>query len=710
MAFDFAGLTALLPIYRPYTNVQPFTVRDGATYQLQIETVIDWLVTKVIPHIDKETGELTVSWETLTTQLIQDWEQRQAAMAEQVDTAVAGIGDKVEQADAARLAAEAARDLAAQFASDAEEIQDGAVTTIVNNAASSLREALNELYTLDSDFAPLADTVNTGRLAPSALDTRFNGKADTGYVDDAKDALTAEIERIVIDVSKFPTVQEALDAGRHGATYLFPSTMGIVDVPENGFVLKFNNLTIEATGVEFHVHHWGTPAFEADIAKGGANGITYRLGKVKYVGVRGDHTGPLTRGSAPYTSGCGVWTNGDYNYVEQLETDGMPTPIFFSSWNGTSMTDRMGYGNRIGYLHATRYNFGLLYVKQTAFDWGNAYLHDDLDDSGGANPTHAIYCSAAAGQRAGVGQIGRWITERNYKGHAYLFKYSDKLTFGALNSDDCAGIASFQNVDDLIGQTLQGSRVRGITADRSVVFAGADHCKRVNIRTIDIAKSTGDQTLALGLWVDERCDIGSISIETDHSIGMNVALPEVTIRGKGVGTIGTLDIRAKTVHNRPVELGDGTVAGAAIGWFIRQVRSAGSDITMTAIPVSEYALSHSNAWGDGSNWMQGAAPIKGNFRRGMRWSNSAPASGVPRGWLQTVNGGLYGSSWVANTAVALGAWVKLSNNKVIRYLTAGTTGSTEPNPSTVGETGTDGGATFEYMSVTAGTALSEGNL
>ncbi len=104
----------------------------------------------------------------------------------------------------------------------------------------------------------------------------------------------------------------------------------------------------------------GHPAFLGLRSNNAGDDHTFRIGKVTYVGARGNHTGALIRGSAPYCAGCGVWVNGDRNFVEYLRTDGMPTPIFFASWDGVGMNDRTGTRNRIGYLEASVYDFALL--------------------------------------------------------------------------------------------------------------------------------------------------------------------------------------------------------------------------------------------------------------------------------------------------------------------------------------------------------------
>ena len=518
-------------------------------------------------------------------------------------------------------------------------------------------------------------------------------------------------DEMVINVADYASAQAALNAAPAGSRVYFPPSVSPVMVPPGGLILKSNAITIDAMGVEFHVSDWGTPAFLALRSNSAADDHVFRIGKVKYVGVRGSHTGASVRGSAPYCSGCGVWSNGDRNFIQYLRTEGMPTPIFFASWNGVGIYDRTGVGNRVGYLEASGYDFALLYVKQEGFDWGDAYCHDDINDSGGVNPTHAIYCSAASGQRAGVGAIGRWVTVRNLSGHAYQFKYSDNLTVDSLIADDCAGVSTVQNVNGFTASQIIGTRIRGIVADRSVVFSGVDHCRNVQVGRIAVSKITGDQTSAVGVWVDGVCEIESIVIESDHAAGHPSPLTsELLLRGTGMGHVGSVLINAKGLPIRPVGLGDGTLAGQAVGWTLPSVRSQGSDAGLNAIPVVEYAISHSNAWGDGANFLTGALPVKGIFRRGMRWAASAPSAGAAKGWVQTINGGLCGSTWGASTAVALGSWVKLANGRVVRYIVAGTTGTVEPNPSVIGSTGVDNTATWEYMATSSGMVVSEGNL
>lgn len=528
----------------------------------------------------------------------------------------------------------------------------------------------------------------------------------------AINAINTEVDiqanELAINVTRFPSVQSAIDSAPAGATLFFPSTMSPVAVPAGGFALKSNNLTIDARGVEFQVSNWGTPAFLALRSNGGGDGHTFRIGMVRYTGVRGNHTGAPIRGSAPYCSGCGVWTNGDRNFIEYLRTDGMPTPIFFASWNGSTVNDRVGVGNRIGYLEATRYNFALLFVRQRGFDFGNAYCYNDLDDSGGANPTHAIYGSASDGFRSEGGFIGDWLVEDNLSGAPFQFKYTDGVIAGTLTGNKSAGIASIQNCNDFSATALVGAGVKSsITGSRLVEFVGVDSCRRVDVGRINIDKAAGVNSESIVAIIEESATIGSINV---ISRGTSSAGAELAVRGVGSFSIASVLILALATAMRPVLFGNGAEDGKAVGWSLPNVRSVGDSALFDAIPVQEFAQSHSNMWGDGSGFLSGSTPVKGTYRRGMRWSASAPAVGAPRGWVQTVNGTLSGSTWASTTAVAAGSFVKLADGRVLRYQTGGTTGGSEPNPSTVGATGPDGSAAWTLMSLTSGTVVSEGNL
>jgi len=179
------------PEYRPYSNVQPFTVRDGATYLLQLEALKDWLRDYVIPHINTETGELAESWKTQTEFLIENWNTLSVQLVAQVQTIADGADADAQAAQTARLAAEAARDLAEQFASEAAEVQDAAITGIFNNTSSLFRQAADGVYALSADLDAVEATLASGRLSEATLDARFGEKAAATDLDAVEAVITS---------------------------------------------------------------------------------------------------------------------------------------------------------------------------------------------------------------------------------------------------------------------------------------------------------------------------------------------------------------------------------------------------------------------------------------------------------------------------------------------------------------------------------------
>lgn len=94
-------------------------------------------------------------------------------------------------------------------------------------------------------------------------------------------------------------------------------------------------------------------------------------------------------------------------------------------------------------------------------------------------------------------------------------------------------------------------------------------------------------------------------------------------------------------------------------------------------------------------------PNCNTWARGSRWWNSDVAAGASPGWVCTTAGGAYAGTWTASTAVSAGTWYRTSTGKILECVVAGTTSTTQPNPTVIGSRLTDGGATFIYRSATS---------
>lgn len=165
------------PDYTPYTQVTPFTVRDGATYLLTLEALKDWIRDVLVPSIDTNISGLETSWETQTSSLVDQTNAIVADLIQQVDAAITDMQSQVDAATAAQTAAEAARDQAEEYASTVVAIQDTAVTGLINDGASTTRVALNGIFaTIDALNAQTARinslvtlTSNGGRLGADTI-------------------------------------------------------------------------------------------------------------------------------------------------------------------------------------------------------------------------------------------------------------------------------------------------------------------------------------------------------------------------------------------------------------------------------------------------------------------------------------------------------------------------------------------------------------
>jgi hypothetical protein len=476
-----------------------------------------------------------------------------------------------------------------------------------------------------------ASAALVGAPAGTAIDAHINGGTSPAV----------RKGDLVYRVNDYATPQACLDAAPAGATVLFQGTYA---VPAGGFILKASGLTIEAMGATFNVSNWGTPVFLGLRSNSAGDDHTFRIGLVQYTGTRGDHTGTL-RGSALYCSGNAVQVNGDRNYVERVRTIGMPVPVFFSSWDGTSSTDRTGTGNRIGYLEASGYDFGLLYVKQTGFDWGNAYCHDDTDDSSGTNPTHAIYCSGSNGNRAGIGKVGQWAVKNHTHGHPFIFKYQDQLTCGELTADSSYGVLNVLDSDDFSAGRVVATNSIATAGQGAVTFGFTTAApQRPTIGQILVTQSAGVNERAVSLWADDA-DINLVKVVSNRTT-TDANNGELVVRGNR-NNVAKLRTRAIGTGTQLAALLGANTDGA-IDCCIADVEAFGS--ANDALPVATFAASLGARWARRSedSVHGGAAPTTGTWKRGAFVRNYAPNAGATYGWV-CVTAGTPGTWKVVST-------------------------------------------------------------
>lgn len=95
------------------------------------------------------------------------------------------------------------------------------------------------------------------------------------------------------------------------------------------------------------------------------------------------------------------------------------------------------------------------------------------------------------------------------------------------------------------------------------------------------------------------------------------------------------------------------------------------------------------------------APDTDVWRIGDQVLHSDVAASGTVGKVCATAGGASSAVWAISTAYTVGQWIRTSGGKVLECTTAGTShGSTEPNPSVLGDPATDGTVTWAYRSAT----------
>lgn len=201
MSNDIVGPAPLVLSYYNVPNIDPFAFREAPTYlSIQKETT-HWIQTVLVPWLFTNVNGLNEKWKEDVAELVASWTATTLQLMAKVDEAVEGVDVIRDEAQAAQAAAEAAqvlaekaRDLAAQYASDAEEIQDSAIATIAGNEESTTRGVLEGLFAPLAGFAALNSVVTEGRLSADSINVLFADKLDKEIAESGRlseNALTA---------------------------------------------------------------------------------------------------------------------------------------------------------------------------------------------------------------------------------------------------------------------------------------------------------------------------------------------------------------------------------------------------------------------------------------------------------------------------------------------------------------------------------------
>lgn len=325
-------------------NTQPFTMRENFSQMGLVEGMRDWIVTDLVPFVNENFTVLDERWVAEYNKLITDFETITVGLVSDVNGAVAEIGTAVGDAQAAQTAAEAARDQASIYASEAEAIQDVAISTIASDDASQTRTTLDGLYATAQGFADLAAEVTTGRLSVESLETMLEPLATTTNV-------VALVEAVRRDVSV--TEHGAVGDGVTDNTAAFVAAAiaardaGVgLNIPDGRFEVKglvnvFSNITCQGTVL---VDGASNASIKVDRLTAGVpfdysavGGLT--AGSTRITGL-GGRTGTLIITSSEIliprvTSGTPYYTKTDS--VRVLDTQGTIFPALESTYGSANI-------------------------------------------------------------------------------------------------------------------------------------------------------------------------------------------------------------------------------------------------------------------------------------------------------------------------------------------------------------------------------------
>lgn len=129
---------------RPYTNITPFTVRDGATYLQILEGLRHWLRAEVIPHIDENFSELVKGWEKNIEELTAAVDAQLDANIDEVNEIINTNNSEIDTKISDLITF--VNDSVNSIINNSITVVDPMLSGIVNDSSSETRKSLNDLF------------------------------------------------------------------------------------------------------------------------------------------------------------------------------------------------------------------------------------------------------------------------------------------------------------------------------------------------------------------------------------------------------------------------------------------------------------------------------------------------------------------------------------------------------------------------------------
>lgn len=287
-----------------YSNITPFTVRDGATYLQELLELKQWLATQLVPYVDSEIiayvaafNDALDQYSTAFTALEAYTATQEGDMAATVTafntaaaTAQATITALVSTVQASATAAAASATTAAGWASTEYNIQDTNVGTLIGATASATYAALLA-------FVHAFNTANGVAINVKSFGAKGDGTTDdTAAFNTALASFPATGGKLVVPQGHyiwssevvFPVASIHFEGAGRNSTLITTSS-----ATNNGIHVGVNGAFTTLSG--FSIENTGSPTAGAGILFDTTNAGTYS--SIKDVYVRGFYNGIVLNSS-----------------------------------------------------------------------------------------------------------------------------------------------------------------------------------------------------------------------------------------------------------------------------------------------------------------------------------------------------------------------------------------------------------------------------
>lgn len=185
--------------FKPVPQVTPLTYRDGVTMLKKLDDLKKYINRVIVPFVNDNFSELADEFEAQVNILIAQVNAALDAQSADVDQKISDLETYVNEQIALIIGSSV-------------EVQDDVVAAIFTNPTSDSRIVTDALYAekaVETDVSALNTLTEIGRLSESALDTRFDEKADNAATSVAIDTLN---DRVDITDARVDTAETDIDS------------------------------------------------------------------------------------------------------------------------------------------------------------------------------------------------------------------------------------------------------------------------------------------------------------------------------------------------------------------------------------------------------------------------------------------------------------------------------------------------------------------